>query len=424
MDERLRQEMGLFRFSVIGPLINGELVRGEQKKKIGELSRRIYTIPGSYRRNIGKGTIEEWLLLYRKHGLEGLYPRTRKDRGGFRSISPDIMEKIIRLKQEHPRRPIALICRDLYQKGLLDTPRLPLSTLYRYLSRINLKPSATVKEQKRYQARYANEIWQADVMHGPSVPHKPGEKGKKTYLFAIIDDASRLIVGAGFYPSEKLIHLKTTFRDAVKTYGVPGKFYVDNGRIFHAREMEVACAKINTILIYATPYYPAGKGKIEKYFRRVRDQFLTGLRTVRSLDELNEAFHIWLAEQYNRMPHTGIDREVPLNRYLRLAEGHIRRVPAHIHLDELFYKQETRIVNKDATFQIHNVLYEAPEHLIGKKIDVLFDNDAMERIMVRYQEKDEGYCRPADYLANARIKRKTIVPKINFDRLYNKENQS
>ena len=425
MDEKLRQEVGLFRFSVIGPLINGELVRGERKKKIAELSKRVYTIPGSYRRSIGKGTIEEWLLLYRKHGLEGLYPKERKDRGACRSLKPDILDTIIRLKREQPRRPMALICQDLYQQGILETPRQPLSTLYRYLAHLNLKQAAIKKEMKRYQTRFANELWQADVMHGPRVPHKPGGPGKKTYLFAVIDDASRLIVGAGFYPSEKLIHLKTTFRDAVRTYGVPGKFYVDNGRIFKARELEVACAKINTILIYATPYYPAGKGKIEKYFRRVRDQFITGLRTVRSLEELNQTFQLWLAEQYNRAPHAGIEGEVPLKRYLRLAEGHIRRVPAHIHLEELFYKQETRIVNKDATFRINNVLYEAPEHLINNKIEVFFDDDAMERIMIRYRGKDEGYCTPVDYLANAKIKRKTIVPQINFNHLFNnQENRS
>jgi len=145
------------------------------------------------------------------------------------------------------------------------------------------------------------------------------------------------------------------------------------------------------------------------------------LRTIRSLEELNEAFHIWLGEQYNRMPHTGIEQEVPLKRYLRLAEGHIRRVPGHIHLSELFYQQETRIVNKDATFQVHNVLYEAPEHLIGKKIEVLFDSDAMEKIMIQYHGKSEGYSFPADYQANARIKRKTIVPKINFNRLFNNQ---
>lgn len=425
MDEKQKQEIGLFRFSVIGTLINGELARGEQKRKIAELSKRVYTIPGSRRRNIGKGTIEEWLLLYRKDGLEGLYPKERKDRGICRGIGPDILDTIIRLKQEQPRRPVALICRDLYQKGVLKTPRLPLSTLYRYLAHINLKQAAIKKEIKRYQARWANEIWQADVMHGPQVPHIPGGPCKKTYLFAIIDDASRLIVGAGFYPSEKLMHLKTTFRDAVRTYGVPRTFYVDNGKIFHARDMEIACAKINTRLIYATPYYPAGKGKIEKYFRRVRDQFLTGLRTVQSLDDLNEAFGLWLADQYNRVPHAGIEGEVPLKRYLRLAEGHIRRVPGQMHLDELFYKQETRIVNKDATFRINNILYEAPEHLIDKKIEVFFDDDVMEKVMIRYGGKTEGYCKPTDYLANAHVKRKTIVPQIHFNHIFkDKENES
>lgn len=425
MDEKLKQEIGLFRYSVIGSLINGELARGERKRKIAELSKRVYTIPGSYRRNIGRGTIEEWLLLYRKHGLEGLYPKDRKDRGACRSLGPDVLDSIIRCKREQPRRSLALICRDLYQKGVLETPRLPLSTLYRYLAHINLKQSAIRKEMKRYQARFANEIWQADVMHGPRVPHTPGENARKTYLFAIIDDASRLIVGAGFHPSEKLIHLKTTFRDAVGTYGVPHTFYVDNGKIFKARDMEIACAKLNTRLIYATPYYPAGKGKIEKYFRRVRDQFITGLRMVRSLEQLNEAFQLWLADQYNRVPHTGIEGEVPLKRYLRLAEGHIRRVPARVHLEELFYKQETRIVNKDATFRINNILYEAPEHLIDKKIEVFFDDDVMEKVMIRYGGKTEGYCKPIDYLANAHIKRKTIVPGIHFGHIFkNKENES
>jgi len=372
MDEELRQRIGLFRFSVIGPLINGELAFGEQKKKIIELSRRIYNIPGSYRRSIGKGTIEEWLLFYHKNGLEGLYPKRRKDQGACRRVPPDVLEKIIKLKRAQPRRPIGLIWRDLYEKGELTSVQAPLSTIYRYLSQIDFRRNPEMKEQKRYQASYANEIWQSDVMHGPYIPHEPGEKAKKTYLFAIIDDASRLVTDAGFYGSEKLINLKTTFREAIRTYGIPRKFYVDNGKIFRAQEMDIACAKINTILIYATPYYPAGKGKVEKFFRRVRDQFLTGLRTIRSLYELNETFHVWLTEQYNRVPHTGIDNEKPLDRYLRLAEGHIRRLPNNINLEELFYKQEKRQVGKDSTFRINNILYEAPEHLIGKKIEVFF----------------------------------------------------
>ncbi|MBN2254890.1 MAG: DDE-type integrase/transposase/recombinase [Deltaproteobacteria bacterium] len=419
MDEALRQKIALFRFSVIGQLVNGELAHGELKRKIIELSRRTYSIPGTHRRRIGRGTIEEWLLLYRKHGYKGLEPKKRKDHGCCRSLSKMILEKIAQAKREQPRRSIFLICRDLYEKGVLETPALPISTLYRYLGHLNLKRTILKKEQKRYVCRFANEVWQSDVMHGPWIPILPGEKARKVYLFAILDDASRLVVGANFYPSEKLVHLKHVFREALKVYGVPRKFYVDNGRIYQAHELDVACAKINTVLIYATPYYPQGKGKIERFFKTVRDQFLTSVVKITSLEQLNQSFRHWLAQEYNRRPHSGIENQAPIDRYLSLADR-IRRLPGNVSLEELFYHHEKRQVGKDGTFRINNVLYEAPEHLIGKKIDVFFDSDAMERVMVRYQGKSEGYCRPVDYLANSQIKRKPIAgPQLNYDQLFN-----
>jgi hypothetical protein len=221
-------------------------------------------------------------------------------------------------------------------------------------------------------------------------------------------------VGAAFYPSEKLIHLKHLFRNAIETFGVPSKFYVDNGKIFKAHEMEVACAKINTVLIYATPYYPEGKGKIERFFRTVRDRFLTDIKNIKSLDELNSEFNLWLIDHYNKQPHGGINGETPLNRYLRLADS-IRRLPGNVHIEELFYQQGKRQVAKDATFRMNNILYEAPEHLIGCKIEVFFDLDQAEKVAIAYNGKSEGYCKPVNFLDNARIKRKTI----DYDKLNN-----
>jgi len=227
MDENVREKIALFRFSVIGPLINGELGHGELKRKLKELSLRVYDIPGSQRRHVGRGTIEEWLYLYKNKGYDGLKPKNRNDRGKTRFISSDVLQKIVRGKNNQPRRPVALICWDLYRKKEIDNPNLPLSTIYRYLHRKNPNAHAIKMQQKRYSSRYANEMWQSDVMHGPWIPHKPGEKSKKTYLIAVIDDASRLIVGAGFYPSEKLINLKKVIKDAIHTYGIPTKLYVD-----------------------------------------------------------------------------------------------------------------------------------------------------------------------------------------------------
>lgn len=408
MDEQMRKQMALFRFSVIGPLLNGQMGHGQLKKEIHELSMRVYRIPGSQRQRIGKGTIMEWLTLYKKHGFDGLLPKERNDRGKTRRIPPAVLEKVVNAKKENPRRSVGLICHDLYKNGEIDSPHLPLSTLYRFLSTVDMGQAVPRQEQKRYESTYANELWQSDVMHGPWLPHNEGEKAKKTYLFAILDDASRLIVGANFYPSEKLIHLKHVFREAVQTYGVPAKFYVDNGKIFQAHEMEVACAKLNTVLIYATPYYPEGKGKIERFFRSVRDRFLTGIKNIKSLTSLNGEFREWLIGEYNQKPHSGINDETPLNRYLKLAT-HIRRMPQNVSIEELFFQQGKRQVGKDGTFRVNNVLYEAPEHLIGCKIDVFFDSDTMDRIAIAFQGKSEGHCKPVDFLANARIRRQGSV---------------
>jgi len=408
MDAEKRKQLGLFRFSIIGPLLNRQWEHGEIGEEISRMSMLAYRIPESGRHRIGKGTILEWLTRYKRNGFEGLLPKGRNDKGKPRKIAAAVLEKVVKAKQANPRRAVSLICRDLYRQGDIETPALPVSTLYRYLATLPMRQSGDRKEQKRYECRFANEMWQSDVMHGPYLPHQEGEKARKTYLFAILDDASRLIVGAGFHPTEKLLHLKQVFRHAVQTYGVPSKFYVDNGKIFKAHEMEIACAKIGTSLIYATPYYPEGKGKIERFFRSVRDCFLTGIRNVKSLAALNQAFRTWLVDDYNQKPHNGIDQEAPLNRYLRL-DATIRRLPKDVHVEELFYQSVKRLVGKDATFRVNNTLYEAPEHLIGRTIDVFFDSDQMERVSIAYEGKSEGCCKPVDFLANAHIKRKPMT---------------
>jgi hypothetical protein len=222
--------------------------------------------------------------------------------------------------------------------------------------------------------------------------------------------------------SEKLIHLKDVFKQAVITYGIPSKLFVDNGKIFKAHELEVACAKLSTALIFSTPYYPEGKAKVEKVHRRFREQFLTDIHDITTLDELNEKFEEWLQNEYNRSPHQGIGGKTPLEKYLERT-SHIRRLPAHIDIKELFYHEEQRQVGKDATFRINNILYEAPEHLIGNKIQVFFDNDDMDRVKIRFQGKDEGYCKPVDFFGNSKVKRNPAGPRLDFHNLLNQNKE-
>jgi len=418
MNDTQREQVALFRFSVIGSLISGELAHGELKSRIRQLSSRRYAIPFSPKTSIGFGTIEEWLHNYRKNSLAGLTPAVRTDKGTVRTLRPELKNAIITLKKEHPKRSVRSILDHLVTNNLMKPNEISKTTTYRLLGLALPKhpPSVTGNEQKRFVHQYPNQCWQADVMHGPYLKEPGNGKARKTYLIAFIDDASRLIVGAQFFFAETTANIKTVLRSAVLTYGVPAKLYLDNGRNFCADDIRIACAKMNTALIHTTPYYPQGKGKIERWFRTVRQSFLLWLKTVESLSDINSSFDAWLQQKYNRGPHSALENATPLETFLRGIEGKMRRLPHHIDDAELFCKKETRIVAPNGTFRINNMLYDAEEQLIGKKITVLFDPDCPTHAVKVF----DGLClihtaTPVDYIANAQYKRKNLHPKGDYD---------
>jgi transposase InsO family protein len=258
MNDTQREQVALFRFSVIGSLISGELAHGELKSRIRQLSSRRYAIPFSPKTSIGFGTIEEWLHNYRKNSLAGLTPAVRTDKGTVRTLRPELKNAIITLKKEHPKRSVRSILDHLVTNNLMKPNEISKTTTYRMLGLALPKhpPSVTGNEQKRFVHQYPNQCWQGDVMHGPYLKESGNGKARKTYLIAFIDDASRLIVGAQFFFAETTANIKTVLRSAVLTYGVPAKLYLDNGRNFCADDIRIACAKMNTALIHTTPYYP------------------------------------------------------------------------------------------------------------------------------------------------------------------------
>ena len=120
-----------------------------------------------------------------------------------------------------------------------------------------------------------NDLWQSDCMHGPQVLHEG--KMRKTYLFALIDDHSRLIPHGQFYLAENLDNYLNCLWTALQKRGLPRKLYVDNGPSFRAHRLQLGCASLEIGLTFARPYRPQGKGKIERFFRTVRSQFLPEL---------------------------------------------------------------------------------------------------------------------------------------------------
>jgi transposase InsO family protein len=278
--------------------------------------------------------------------------------------------------------------------------RLNPSSVHRLLKREGLNRPAEQKaeDRRKFEAELANEIWQSDVMHGPMA--RVGEKMRKTYLIAFLDDHSRLVPHGEFYLSEGLVCFLDAFEKCLLKRGLPRKLYVDNGAAYRSHHLEQVCASLGIALIHARPYMPQGKGKIERFFRSVREGFLTGFKG-ESLKDLNEAFSLWLEDIYHGRKH-GSTGQTPFERFTSNMEC-LRPAPAD--LMGHFRKVARRRVAKDRTIILDGKLFEGPVSLIGKQVDLLYHERNMDRVEVRYDGKSYGFIAAVDIHVNCRVKR-------------------
>jgi putative transposase len=235
-------------------------------------------------------------------------------------------------------------------------------------------------------------------MHGPMVIFQG--KLKKSFLFAFIDDHSRLITNARFYLFENIACFMDCLSTALCKRGIPRKLYVDNGPYFRAHRLQFTCASLGIALIYAKPYEPEGKGKIERWFRTVRMQFLSCIHEGITFYDLNTRFDNYINNDYHLAVH-GSTGESPLSRYTRHVTL-LRSAPKNIR--DYFRNKIRRKVEKDRTVSINNKLFEAPINLIGKYVDLLFHDSDPECVEVLYEEKSYGFLTILDKRINSRVK--------------------
>ena len=274
------------------------------------------------------------------------------------------------------------------------------STVYRFLHHQNLMAPQMRKpvDRRKFEAELPNDLWQSDVMHGPKVD--VAGKMRKTYLIAIIDDHSRLIVHAAFYLSEKLTSYLIAFEDAIAARGLPRKLYVDNGAAFRSKHLEYITASLAISLIHAKPYMPQGKGKIERWFKTVRSRFLPLFKGT-GLSQLNESLRHWITESYHERIHSAT-RQTPFERFTGKMHC-LRSAPAN--LKNYFRKVARRTVSKDRSVTLNGRLYEAPVALIGKRVELLYHDSDPEKVEVKYRNKSFGLIRVVDLYVNCRVKR-------------------
>ena len=404
MTEEEKQEAAAFRFSIIHDFVGShKLEYGEQEKLLAEKCARQWTIPYSSRTSIGKSTILSWIKAYLEGGksIQSLYPRGRNDNGKARRYDKETCLTLIRLRREMPALSVPNFIKEIKARKVLPGIELKQTTLYRFFHQHGImteKPFPGV-DRRKFEAELPNDLWQCDVMHGPKLDSN-GLRKRKTYLIAFIDDHSRLITHGKFYPAESLACFIQAFEQALLIRGLPRKLYVDNGAAFRSKQLEFTCASLGIALIHAKPYSPQGKGKIERFFRTVRSQFLSCFKGA-SIEDINEAFDIWLRQDYHRRNHSATG-ESPFKRFTSNMEC-IRCAPSD--LSDHFRKTVRRRVNKDRTVTINNRLFEAPVELIGKRVELLYHENKPEMVEIRMGVKSFGSLQQVDLHVNCRVKR-------------------
>lgn len=396
------EKIALFRYGLIAPLVLEPLPRGELTRRAQQLAARHYDIPYSQRTSVSVDTLLSWSLRYRQGGFEALARKPRQDRGHSRTITPPLAELIERLKRENPHRTGTTLLRELALSD--NAPGVSASTLYRFLKQRGLTERQLLAgpAHKKFEAQFSNQIWQSDVLCGPWV-QRPGGGKRQVFLHATLDDASRLIPHAQFYPHQGLDAFLDCLRQAVAARGLPTRLYVDNAKVYRCQQLARLAASLGILIVHTPPYQPQGRGKIERYFRSVRQQFLANLerKQVLSLEQLNERLWAWINNVYHRCEHSALGT-TPLLRWQRDIEQ-IRQLPPATDLRRLFFHRLDRLVRRDSSFLLHNRFYEAPPHLAGETVEVRFDPFDAAEVEIYFRGQAQGTARLLDPVVNAQL---------------------
>ena len=416
-DDDLRQQIALFRYTLIADLAHLPVGTPGTGATMRAKAEKTYTIPGTTRTRVAAETMRHWINDYRRGGFEALYPKPRTDRGKPRRLPAEVAERLITLKTENDALSVRAIIQKAREEGI-DHP-LASSTVHRLFSREGLfdKKPPDGADRRRFAFKDAGELWMSDVMHGPKVRH--GRSRRKTYLIAFIDDATRVIPFAAFAMSENVQAFLPVFKNALIRRGLPARLYVDNGSAYRSRHLSLVCARLGVALIHARAFQPAGKGKIERFFRTLRAGWLRHLGddVLDNLQTLNSSLWAWIEGEYHNSPHRGQEEgRTPLEQWA-LASADVRYPDATLDLDDLFLFEAKRRVYKDRTVSLNGRVYEADALLVGQNVILRYDPAAppSRAIDVVHDGKPAGKATALDAYANTAVRRTYPAKEIEAD---------
>lgn len=321
-----------FRFALIAPLVQGLVPDGSDTAYFMRITKDPLTLPDGRCVKYSWKTPQKWHYLYKKGGFDALLPKNRSDKGIPRALPDTAIEEICRLKEKYPRLNATQIHIRLVQDAFIPAS-VSVDAVQRFIRNSGLKSPRELnqKDRKAFEEDAFGRLWQADTCHFCYINDAADKKAHKVYLVVIIDDHSRMIVGAGMSYSDNSYGFQKVLKQAVSTYGIPDRLYTDNGSPYIDKQLSLICGSIGTVLLHAPVRDGAAKAKVERNFRSMRERFLYGLdlEKLHSLHEFEALLRDYI-RAYNTAYHSGIGC-APFERY-QASKEHIRLPLSLIHI--------------------------------------------------------------------------------------------
>lgn len=402
-----------FRFALIAPVIQHTYSEPSASAYYRRVTSAPLTLPDGSVFRYQPTTLEKWVEYYKKGGIDALMPKVRRNKGSTRTLTDTAIEEIYRLKQKFPKLNATQIHQRLIQDGFLPAI-VSVASVQRFIKRNDLKSARnlTVKDRKAFEEEFFGALWQADTCYLPHICEDG--KNRRTYLIMIIDDHSRLIVGGQIFYNDNSYNFQTVLKNAIASYGIPHKLYLDNGSPYKNDQLTLICGSVGTLELHTPVRDGASKGKVERNFRTLKNRWLYGLDTsgMTSLKEFNEELAAYI-RKHNTTIHS-TTKQTPLDRFL-LTKGRIRTPKSPEWLAECFHNRITRKVNNDSCISIDGAYYDAPQQFIGMKVEIRFLPGSMAQAYILY-EGIHFPIRSTNKVENARTKRNHDLPAIDYSR--------
>ena len=406
-------QVAQFRFAVIAPVIQGFYSDASQTAYFKRLAEKEMKLPDGTCIKYSHKTFESWLRQYRIRGLEGLMPKERADKGRSRALPDEAKAEIFNLKEKFPRMNATQVYIKLVEDGFIPA-KTSVDSVQRFIKKNDLKSARdpNVRDRKAFEEDAFGKMWQADTCYLCHIT----ENGisRQVYCIAIIDDHSRMLVGAKLFYNDNALNFQKVLKDAILAYGIPSKLMVDNGGPYSNEQLSMICVSLGISLIHTRVRDGASKGKSERQWLTMQTTWLYTLDTdsIHSLSKFDMMLQDYVRD-YNTRIHSGI-KAAPVDRFIA-TKDHIRKPLSREWVDERFYNRTTRRVRKDSTVSIDNVSYDVPMQFIGMKVEVRYMPDDADSMYILYDERKYPVVK-TDRVANCHTKRDN-GPALDYSRL-------